>query len=156
MRDFKATNTGNRVVINSASMADVKRLKLAILTEIRKSPLGIKLVGKTDDILEKEISFDGAIDFIKNTIIGLDTSEAIDSAVNACLEYCTYKTTYRINEALFDDLKEAREDYYEIVFACIEENLRPFIKSLVSMWKTLAPKLGESQALKHVLQTMML
>ena len=63
-------------------------------------------------------------------------------------------TTYRIDESLFDKVPAAREDYYEIIISCIEENLHPFIKSLVSKWKTLAPKIGESQALSVVFQQM--
>ena len=33
-------------------------------------------------------------------------------------------------------LVQDKKDYYEIIVACIEENLRPFLKSLISTWKT--------------------
>lgn len=139
MKEFNCKNTGNTVVINCAPMKDVQRLKQIILGELKKSPIGIKLVGGDKSFLEKEVDFTGIIDFIKDTVIGIETSDAFNEAIFQCLQYCTYKKVYKINEDLFDNeaVPEAREDYYEIIFACLEENLRPFIKSLISTWKTL-------------------
>ena len=138
MKEFKAINTGNSVVINCAPMKEVQKLKQVILNEVKKSPIGIKLIGADKNLFEKEIDFTGVIDFIKDTLIGIDTSEEFLDAVFSCLQYCTYKKVNKIDEALFDNeaIPEAREDYYEIIIACIEENLRPFIKSLISTWKT--------------------
>lgn len=139
MKEFTCTNTGNKVIINTASFKDVQRLKQVILNEFKKSPIGVKLIGKDKTLFEKDIDFTGVIDFIKDTIIGIETSEEFNDAIFACLQYCTYKKVYKIDEALFDNeaVPEARDDYYEILVACIEENLRPFIKSLISTWKTL-------------------
>lgn len=139
MKEFTCMNTGNKVVINTASFEDVQKLKQVILNEFRKSPIGIKLIGKDKTLFEKDVDFTGIIDFIKNTIIGIETSEDFNDAIFACLQYCTYKKVYKIDKALFDNeaVLEARDDYYEILVACIEENLRPFIKSLISTWKTL-------------------
>ena len=138
MKEFNCSNTKNKVIINTAPMEDVQRLKAVILNEIKKSPIGIKLTGGETSLFEKELDFTGIIDFVKNTLIGIDTSEDFTDAVFKCLEYCTYKKVYKIDKELFDreDIPEAREDYYEIIFACVEENLRPFIKSLISTWKT--------------------
>lgn len=154
MKDFKSELTGNRIVINPASFGEVKKLKNVLFNEIRNQPLGLKLVGNTNNVLDKTIDFTAVIDFFKNVLIGADISEEIETALWACLKHCTYQTTYRIDEDLFDKVPEAREDYYEIIISCIEENLTPFIKSLVSKWKTLAPKLGESQALNVIFQQM--
>lgn len=139
MKEFTCTNTGNKVVINTASFKDVQKLKQVILNEFKKSPIGVKLIGKDKTLFEKDIDFTGVIDFIKNTIIGIETSEEFNDAIFACLQYCTYKKVYKIDEALFDNeaVPGARDDYYEILVACIEENLCPFIKSLISTWKTL-------------------
>lgn len=137
MKKFTATNSGNEVVINLATMKDVQRLKQVILSEVQKSPIGIKLIQGDKSIFEREIDFTGIIDFLKNTLIGIDTSEDFMEAIYACLQYCTYKKVYKINEELFDNeaVPEARSDYYEIIFTCIEENLRPFIQGLISTWK---------------------
>ena len=138
MKEFKATNTGNKVIINCAKVKEVQRLKQVILNEVKKNPIGIKLIGQGPSVLEKELDFTGILDFIKDTLISIDTSEEFNEAIFNCLQYCTYKTVYKIDEALFDndEIPEAREDYYEIILACVEENLRPFLKSLISMWKT--------------------
>lgn len=139
MKEFNCKNTGNTVVINTATWEDVQRLKQIILIELKKSPIGIKLVGGDKSFLEKEVDFTGIIDFIKDTLIGIETSDAFNEAIFQCLQYCTYKKVYKIDKELFDNeaVPEVREDYYEIIFSCLEENLRPFIKSLISTWKTL-------------------
>lgn len=138
MKEFNATNTGNKVIINCAKTREVQRLKQVILNEIKKYPIGVKLIGEGPSVLTKELDFTGVLDFIKNTLISIDTSEDFNEAIFNCLQYCTYKTVYKINEELFDndEVPEAREDYYEIIVACVEENLRPFVKSLISAWKT--------------------
>ena len=138
MKEFNCANTGNTVIINCAPTKDVLKLKQVIFNEIRKHPIGIQLIGGDKTLFEKELDFTGVIDFIKNTLIGIDTSEEFLDAIFACLQYCTYKKVYKIDEALFDNeaVPEARQDYYEIIFACIEENMRPFIQSLISTWKT--------------------
>lgn len=138
MKEFVCTNSGNSVVINCACMKDVQRLKQVIFNEVKKSPIGIKLVGGDKTLFEKDIDFTGVIDFIKDTLIGIDTSEEFLDAVFECLKVCTYKKVYKIDMALFDNeaVPEARQDYYEILFACVEENLRPFLQSLISTWKT--------------------
>ena len=154
MKDFKTQNTGARVVINPAPYKKVVNLRKVLLKEIKQNSIGLKLTGKEEDVLEKTLDFSGVLDFIKNVLIGADTSEEVENAIFDCLSYCTYNTTLKIDQDLFDKEPEAREDYYEIIISCIEENLRPFIKSLVSEWSILAPKLGKSQALSLVLAQM--
>ena len=138
MKDFTTEIGKKRVVINCASIREVQNLKRVIFNELKKYPLGLKLTEGAASIFEKEIDFTGVIDFIKNALIGIETSEEFNEALFACLEHCTYDTVYKIDESLFDNdqVPQAREDYYEIVYSCIEENLRPFLKSLVATWKT--------------------
>lgn len=154
MKDYKSELTGNRIVINPASFGESVRLKNVLFGELKSHSLGLKLIGNTNDLLNKEIDFTALLDFLKDVLIGVDISDDVNAALWACLKHCTYQTTYRIDADLFDKVPEAREDYYEIIFTCIEENLRPFIKCLVSKWKTLAPKIGESQALNVIFQQM--
>lgn len=154
MKDFKSENTGNRIVINPASFSEAIKLKNVLFAELKTHSLGLKLTGNTTELINKDIDFTSVLDFLKNVLIGADISEDVNNALWVCLKHCTYQTTYKIDESLFDKVPEAREDYYEIIISCIEENLKPFIKSLVSKWKTLAPKLGESQALSVIFQQM--
>lgn len=154
MKDFETKNTGARVVINPAPYKTVINLKKVLLKEIQNNSIGLKVQNNGNNVLEKTIDFTGCIDFIKNILIGFETSTEVENAINECLAYCTYKTVNKITPALFDKEPDAREDYYEIIIACIEENLKPFIKSLVSEWSTLAPKLGGSQLLNVILAQM--
>lgn len=137
MKEFNAQNTGNRVVINVATLNEVKKLKQVIVSEMSKHPLGLKIAGG-NDILEREVDISGILEFVKNVVLKVECSDDFDEAIFDCLKHCTYKTTHQITKDLFESDKciEAREDYYEIVFECIEENLRPFIKSLISTFKT--------------------
>lgn len=140
MKDFKSEVTGNRIVINSASFREVLALKQVILNELSKNPLGIKLTGGANLLLEKEVDFVGVIEFVKNALLSIDSSPEFEEAIFNCLKYCTYKNTYKVDQELFDNpqvKKEAREDYYTIMVACLEENLNPFFKSLISAWKML-------------------
>lgn len=151
MKDFNAKNTGNRIVINEAPYKTVVNLKRVLLNEIKNNSIGLKISGDTANVLEKSIDFTGCIDFIKNVLIGAETNIEIENAINDCLSYCTYKTVEQITPELFNKEPSAREDYYEIIISCVEENLKPFIKSLASEWSALAPKLGESQILSAIL-----
>ena len=140
MKDFKSEATGNRIVINSASFKEVLLLKQVIFNELAKNPLGIKLTGGTNLLLDKDIDFVGIIEFVKNAVLSIDSSPEFEEAIFNCLKYCTYKNTYKIDQDAFDNpqiKKEIREDYYTILVACLEENLNPFFKSLISAWKIL-------------------
>ncbi len=138
MKEFTTTNTKTKVVINPAPMRDVQRLKQVIFNELKKTPIGIKLINNEGSFFDKELDFTGILDFVKDVLIGIDTSSDFEEAIFNCLQYCTYKTVWKIDRDLFDNDKvlEAREDYYEILYMCVEENLAPFIKSLISTWKT--------------------
>lgn len=138
MKEFTTTNTKTKVVINCAPMRDVQRLKQVIFNELKKTPIGIKLINNDGSFFDKELDFTGVLDFVKDVLIGIDTSSDFEEAIFNCLQYCTYKTVWKIDRELFDNDKvpEAREDYYEILYMCVEENLAPFIKSLISTWKT--------------------
>lgn len=151
MKDFFAKNSGKRIVINPAPYKSVINLKRVLLNEIKNNSIGLKISGDSKNVLDKTIDFTGCIDFIKNILIGAETNIEIENALNECLSYCTYNTVEQITPQLFDKEQQAREDYYEIIIACIEENLSPFIKSLASEWSALAPKLGESQILNAIL-----
>ena len=154
MKDFMTQNTGARVVINPAPYKTVVKLKKVLLQEVKNNSIGLKITGNNENLLEKTLDFTGCLDFIKNALIGAEISEEVNATIFECLAFCTYQTTNKISEELFDKMPEAREDYYEIIIACIEENLKPFIKSLASEWSILAPKLGENQALNVLLAQM--
>ena len=135
-KEVKLQNSGKVLIINTATTEEVKVLKNCLLEEIKKHPLGLKLLGNTQSIFDKQVDFTAVFDFIKNVLISIDTSETTTNAIFDCLKHCVYDKTHKVTLNLFDEVEEAREDYYEIVTKCCEENLRPFFKSLVSEFKT--------------------
>ena len=150
-KEITLQNSGKTLIINTASVEEVKYLKNVLLEELKKYPLGLKLLGNTASVFDKQVDFTSVFDFIKNVLISIDISEMAENAIFECLKHCVYDKTHKVTMDLFNEVEEAREDYYEIILSCIEENLKPFIKSLVSMWKTQAERLGKSQLLNIML-----
>lgn len=108
--------SGEPVKINVAAWKDAKALKAALELEIAAH-------GITDI---NSILDDGLI----SLIMKVDSSPAFDAALWPCLVRCL-RGNNKIIESTFDDAK-AREDYYQIVVACVQVNLRPLVLSLVS------------------------
>lgn len=138
--EFVTQNGNVEVDIQSASFKDACNLKKAV----------------AKGLIGKDLGFDGQslmdikLDSILQLLVDIDTSDEFEKAVMECLKCCIYDKggkNLKINAQLFDDIPEAREDYYEIVTKCVEVNLRPFFKSLASEFKTLLATLpSENQA----------
>lgn len=124
------TQNGNVVIeIKPASFKSASNLKKAVIKGLTKNDLGLDNVN----------FLDLKIDSILHLFADIDTSDEFERAIMECLNCCIYDKggkNIRINMQLFDDIPEAREDYYEIIAKCVEVNLRPFLKSLVSEFKT--------------------
>ncbi len=97
--------TGKTVIINVASWKDAKALKKAI---------------------EREVVMGGSLNI--STVLTVDASDAVDAALWPCLARCLYDGQ-KIVETTFDS-PDARRDYYDIVTACVKENLGPLAESL--------------------------
>lgn len=138
MIEFTTKNGHKEVKISEASWRDASLLKKEALKCLGNTSVlnNVKnLTQITSTVLFGEIS---------KLIIGLDTSVEFENAIMKCLSGCIYDGTRKIDENLFNDIPEAREDYYEIVSKCCEVNLRPFFKSLVSEFKTRFVSLEEN------------
>jgi hypothetical protein len=133
--EFTTENEKAKVVINCATIADVKALKKALLVELQKYNTGLKIESNGADLLNRNIDVTGLLDFAKNVLIGIDISDEIETALIPCLKICTWNN-FKITPTLFDEHPEARNDIYEIYYACMEANLRPFFKSLTTLCKT--------------------
>lgn len=125
--EFTTQNGQHKITINTASLKDAQALKRAVWNEAGKLGLNLDNLGgvQAEKFLTK----------LADLVIALDGSEIFENAIFKCLENCLYEGVLKINQQLFDDKPELREDYYEIVSACAEENLRPFFKSLVTALK---------------------
>ena len=130
MMEFTTTNGQKNVKINEASFRDASLLK----KEALKCLGNTSVLNNIKDL--KQLNTTVLFNEISKLIIGLDTSIEFENAVMKCLSGCIYDNTHKIDEILFNDIPEAREDYYEIVSKCCEVNLRPFFRSLVSAFKT--------------------
>ena len=137
--EFITKNGNKEVQINAASFQDAVKLKKTVMQCL------------LDAGIIKDINFDKLQNINTNDlfsklgelILNMDASEAFNKAVFSCLGSCIYNGFHKIDEKMFNDFPEAREDYYEIVVKCCEENLRPFFKSLVSELTQRLGKLGE-------------
>ena len=153
MRDFITQNTQKRVVINCATMSEVMELKREILKALKEHQISNDLITGKGDLLERDINLTEILNFMKDILITMDISRDLETVLFKCLGHCTYDTVHVINPELFDTIcPDARADYYEIVFSCIEENLKPFMQSLISAWKNIQPKLGNIPNLSLIAQ----
>ena len=125
---IKKTENNAELVINEAEFEQVMELKKAIQENLKSTNVSL-------DSLEGE-DVTSALQKMIDLLLVIDTSERTERAIFECLEYCTYNNA-KINKQLFNDLPEARSDYYEIIRGCIEVNLRPFMKSLSSQFPIL-------------------
>lgn len=132
MVEFITKNGNKKVKIVEAKYSKVITLKNEVTKALKNT--GILDTFKSGKFQNITLSEAGAI--ICNSIMEIDSSERFNTALMDCLACCIYDDNFVINEQLFDDKPEAREDYYEIAAKCCEVNLAPFFKSLVSELKT--------------------
>ena len=103
--EFKAPS-GAKVTIGAASWGDVTTLRRAMTQHLSE--------GLTKDTNVMQLA------------LKVESSEDVYNAVFACLSRCTYNDQ-KITPATFEP-ENAREDYMDIVCACIDKNLEPFKK----------------------------
>jgi len=120
--EFKAPS-GAKVVINPADFEAAMELKSCIMRELSKSDVKMELSA----FARREDGENDIADIVK-LFAAMDASKEVQNAVFDCLIRCTYGGE-KITRNTFEDVN-ARQDYYDIVFYCIKENLSPFAKSL--------------------------
>lgn len=113
-------NNKVKVTINRASWADMNLLKQEAL--------------KCIDINNVTLPNSDAefINMCASLLIKAETSQTFNEALFRCLKNCFWNESISITEQLLEDKPEIIDDYYEIASNCIEVNLRPFFKSLVT------------------------
>lgn len=127
--EFISQNGNVAIDIKPASFKEACNLKKAVAKGLMGKDLGLGNANLMDIKL----------DSILQLLVDIDTSDDFEKAILECLKCCVYDKggkNLKITAQLFDDIPEAREDYYEIITKCCEENLRPFFKSLASEFKT--------------------
>ena len=115
MQQFKTTS-GASVVINPAPWKDANAFKQVIQREFAGMGIKMDLIADTSALLA--------------AVMQIDSSPFVYAALFECLSRCTYNEE-KITEKTFEST-EARKDYYEIVAACIKENILPLFVGLYS------------------------
>ena len=149
-KECTTVNGNAELILNEATFADCIVLQSVIMEEAKKLKI---------DIGEIELDFGGAsvtalLDSIKDLFLNLMTSDKFDRIIFKCLASCTYNGI-KITKQLFDDMPEARQDYYQIIKECVEINLAPFLKSLTSQLSTLLPTVTSDNQESDSMETKM-
>lgn len=113
--EFK-TKSGASIVVNVAPFEDA----LLLQNLVGNPAMSIR----TDVGPEFDIDNTAAAHFMAVVASRAD----VQAQVMKCLARCSYNGL-AINSKTFE-AEAAREDYFEIAVACIQENLSPFVKSL--------------------------
>lgn len=122
------TQSGAEVKINAADFLVSMQLKSAIIRALRESDLDLAQIDL--DNLTKS-----SIEPIVQAILSIDSNEQVEASLFKCLARCTYDGE-KISKDTFEPV-ERRGDYYEIVIACLKENLLPFFQPLLSKFTAL-------------------
>lgn len=127
------TQNGNKnLTIKVAGFQDAINLKKAVAKCLLDA-------GVVKNLELQGLEFVTLIDKIAELLFSAEMSDDFNKAVFECLKYCYIEENgvkNKITPQLFDEKPELREDYYEIVSKCVEVNLSPFFKSLVTEFKT--------------------
>ena len=125
-------NNKVKVTINRASWADMNLLKQEAFKCIDIRDIKFNLTDTAE-----------FINFCMDILIKAETSESFNYALFRCLKNCLWDDYISITEQLLQDKPEIIDDYYEIASNCIEVNLRPFFKSLVTEFKRRFQQMGK-------------
>ena len=124
-------NGKKNLVINPASFQTAINLKKAAAKCLLDA-------GITKDMNFQGLDISLLIDKGLELLCSAETSDDFERALFECLQACYIDENgikNKITRDIFDEKPELREDYYEIISNCIEVNLRPFFKSLVTEFK---------------------
>ena len=134
MKELNGVN-GARIELNPAPFKTVKRLRQVLAKELLAHKIDIGNPKSLAD-LKKQVGNNVSeyVNLIKDVLLGLEVSDEFTSVIWDCLRHCLYNKI-AINEQLFDDVPEAREDYDTIVVEVIKLNIAPFMKSLHGMFE---------------------
>lgn len=135
-------SSGAKVSIFPADFESAMALKNAVANELSKSNINIENFDIAN-LMQQDIS---VLEPLFKMALAVDSSPSVNEALFACLSKCLYEGQ-KITKQTFDDVK-AREDYYEIVFGCLKENLTPFFKGLVSKFNQLPAQVKSPESPK--------
>lgn len=142
--EFVTQNAQKTIEIKAASFQDAINLKKAAAKCLFDA-------GVIKNLDFKGLNIAAAIDKFAEILFSIELSNEFEKALFDCLRVCYIEENgvkNKITREIFDEKPELREDYYEIVAKCAEENLRPFFKSLVTEFKTRFNQIAKNQSLE--------
>lgn len=142
--EFVTQNAQKTIEIKAASFQDAINLKKAAAKCLFDA-------GVIKNLDFKGLNIAAAIDKFAEILFSIELSNEFEKALFDCLRVCYIEENgvkNKITREMFDEKPELREDYYEIVAKCAEENLRPFFKSLVTEFKTRFNQIAKNQSLE--------
>ena len=126
----------------------MKEVTLKSGRKLRLQPADFRKAKTLFDEVSKELKanhFDPKaefdINFVKNILLGLVSSEKVEDALWPCFTGCLYAGDTKVTPDLFEDEK-AREDFLEICFEVAKINVLPFTKNLSSKFEPILKDLG--------------
>lgn len=116
--------SGNKLQIQSPQFRLAMDLIRCICKELKAQKVKIDAKELQDE--------NQALGLVFDLIFTLVGSVEFEAAFFAIANSCLYNGE-KINESLFNDRENAREDFFEIEYKIIEACIKPFMKSLLSM-----------------------
>ena len=140
MVEFTA-NSGAKVKINIAPFEDSQNLLFAMERALKDEGFDMKdVIGNIKEFDLKSLN----IWPIAKLAMAVDCSKEVNDALWTCLARCS-RNGDKITKMTFEPV-DARQDYYEIIFSCIKENIVPLGGGVSAVLKKLFSKpLNEGQ-----------
>lgn len=127
MQDPITLDSGAELVVTIASFKEGNHLLKTLARELKGVDLEMDLSPDTfKNIGDKDVNS------LKNLVLQLLQSEAVEAAVMACAKRCLYNQQ-RITDQTFEPV-EARPDFLPVVWEVMKANLRPFFSGLASLF----------------------
>jgi len=112
--------SGAVLEIQLAPFGDANKLNKAIAKELKTLSL------------DSEMNLSDPV-FLKDLVCTALSSDGIESCLWACFKRCTYNNE-KISQDTFEK-EESRQDYFIVCREVLQEQIGPFVKSLLPMWK---------------------
>lgn len=129
MREVRLPS-GAMLKVDPAPFPDSRALYQALLEEGKG--LRLDMNAEVDGNLYKDIFCVGF------------SSKKIESAIFKCMQRCLYNDLKMTDETF--EPEAAREDYFTVLFEVVQENIRPFTKSLYAQFSVVSGMIQKSPA----------
>jgi len=133
-----------KLTLKSGATLDLQMAPFAVSMKLVKALANeLKLVNLQLEGLSIEKLKNSGVEGIKNAVLQLLGSDALELALKPCLERCLYNGT-KITPETFEN-PQIREDYLPVAWEVMKFNVGPFFKNLGLSSLTSVSPTGEGQ-----------